>query len=179
MSIPIQNLLNETLTSLTSLDNIENEIVNSNNSSKQLYEIQVAKLGVLNASSSIFDILKDIRVRESKIQDLLNVGNINFEAFDDISSNIANNKRMIQINAYYSKKYTAYIKLLKLIILFCMPIIIISFFKKLGIITTRIAMFLIILNIMIGAVYIGFKYIDIRNRNNIFFDKYNVKLPKK
>jgi len=183
MSSAIKNLLEKTLDSLHSLDNVENNLDHNNVSDmNQLYDIQTARLGILNSSSSIFDTLRDIRIREAKMQDLLNVlptKQTYLESFDDISSNIANNKRMIQINAYYSKKYTAYIKILNLIILVCMPIIIISFLKKIGIITSRISMFLIILSIIVGGVYIGLKYVDISNRNNMFFDKYNVKLPNK
>lgn len=82
-----------------------------------------------------------------------------------------NKLRMIEINNYYGKRYNAHSLLMKTIVIICIPIIILIFFKN--IIPPNIYGFSIGLILVIGMVIIGLQIVDMSNRDNMNWDEYN------
>lgn len=82
-----------------------------------------------------------------------------------------NKLRLVEINTYYGKRYNAHSKIMKTIIIICIPIIILAFFR--GIIPPNIFGFIVGLIIIIGMVLIGLQIIDISNRDNMNWDEYD------
>ena len=84
-----------------------------------------------------------------------------------------NNKRKIEINTYYSKKYRAYYEILKIIFYTLIPLIVIVLLYKFSIISEKLALILGILIIIVPAVLILFKLTSISLKNNMNFEKIN------
>jgi len=89
----------------------------------------------------------------------------------DINEDNIQKLRMIEINTYYSKRYKAHIELMKLIIVFLIPIILLSVLLKKRILPPLIFKFIIMLICIIGAYFIFSKIWDLIRRDNIVFDK--------
>jgi len=83
------------------------------------------------------------------------------------------NRRLIQINTYYGKQYDAYASVMKYILLFCIPILILSILANKKIIPENIYNGLVIFILVISFIIIIFKLWDISLRDNMNFDEYN------
>jgi hypothetical protein len=81
--------------------------------------------------------------------------------------------RLIQINTYYGKRYAAQSKLMKLIILVCIPILVLFILKRKGLIPELISNYAIGITAAVGAIFIIRSIWDIYTRSNIDFDEYN------
>ena len=92
---------------------------------------------------------------------------------DDINEENIKKLRMIEINTYYSKRYKAHIELMKLIIIFIVPILILSILLKKRLIPGGILMykFIIVFICIIGAYFIFSKIWNLIRRDNIMYDK--------
>jgi hypothetical protein len=85
-----------------------------------------------------------------------------------------NNKlRLVEINTYFGKRYNTHSKLMKTIVIICIPIIILAFLSNKGILPSNIYALLIVIILVIGTLSIGSQLIDIYNRNNINWDEYD------
>ena len=89
---------------------------------------------------------------------------------------LTNNKnqkmRMVEINTYYSQKYRAQTDLVKTILMFAVPCLVLAIVKKKGFIPKSIGNALIAIIIAIGVVVVFRKYWDISSRSNMVFDEY-------
>ena len=85
-----------------------------------------------------------------------------------------NNKlRLVEINTYYGKRYNAHTKLMKTIVIFCIPVIILAVLKNKGILPPNIYGLLSGIIIIIAVVLIILQLIDISNRDTMNWDEYN------
>jgi hypothetical protein len=85
-----------------------------------------------------------------------------------------NNKiRLVEINTYYGKKYNAHKEIMQIIVLMCIPILILTVLANKGIIPSKLNIIITGLIIVFGLTIIGYKIIDISNRDNINYDEYN------
>lgn len=84
-----------------------------------------------------------------------------------------NKLRLVEINTYYGKRYNAHSKLMKTIVIMCIPVIILSVLANKGILPPNIYSLLIVIILVIAAVLIGLQLIDISNRDNMNWDEYN------
>ena len=85
-----------------------------------------------------------------------------------------NNKlRMVQINTYYGKQYSAHKDIAKNIVYICILVLIVVILGKKGILPPNIYITLNGLIITIGAVIIGRQVIKLSNKDNINYDEYN------
>lgn len=84
-----------------------------------------------------------------------------------------NKLRLVEINTYYGKRYNSHIKIMKIIILTCIPIIIMSILSNKGILPLNLTVFFTGIVIVIGLVILGLELIDISNRDNMNWDEYN------
>jgi hypothetical protein len=90
---------------------------------------------------------------------------------------IDNKKRMVQINTYYSNKYADYIFISKMIILLCAIIIILSMLARRSIITRGIYAFLVIISCSIIVCVVIIRWISMRYRDTIDYNKYKFYVP--
>ena len=85
-----------------------------------------------------------------------------------------NNKlRLVGINTYFGKRYNAHSKLMKTIVILCIPIIILSILANKGILPSNIYGLLMVIILVIGCVIIGLQLIDMSNRSNMNWDEYS------
>lgn len=84
-----------------------------------------------------------------------------------------NTVRMAEINNYYSEKYDTQTSVMKTIVYFCIPLLILGILTKKELVPKNIA--LVIMSILIGLaiVIVSFQVIDIMRRDNMVFSEYN------
>jgi hypothetical protein len=83
-----------------------------------------------------------------------------------------NKLRLVEINTYYGKRYNAHSKLMKTIVIICIPIIILTILVNKGILFTKLYAFLLALILVFGIWSIGTQLIDIGSRDNMNWDEY-------
>jgi len=79
---------------------------------------------------------------------------------NQMQKNTSNNMRMVEINTYYGEKYRNYTSILKLALLFCIPILFFTVLYKSDIISNGIFSFIIIFLLFIGIIVIGTRILD-------------------
>ena len=84
-----------------------------------------------------------------------------------------NKLRLVEINTYYGKRYNAHSKLMKTIVITCIPLIILAVLANKGILPSKLYAFLTGIVLIIGIVLIGLQLIDMSGRDNMNWDEYN------
>jgi hypothetical protein len=92
---------------------------------------------------------------------------------DGLQQEKSNKMRLVEINNYYGKKYEFQTDIMKIIILTCVPVLVISILLKKGFIPNLIATGLIIIIIAAGVIAVARKIIDLNRRNSFNFDQYD------
>jgi hypothetical protein len=85
----------------------------------------------------------------------------------------SNKLRLVEINTYYGKRYNAHSKLMKIVIIMCIPLIILAILANKGILPSKLHIVLSGLIIVIGVILIGSQLLDLSNRDNMNWDEYN------
>ena len=147
---------------------------------RKIEELQKLKTSLYNNLSSNYA-LTQASVAEARnslvgevaigqfINSELNTANSNLT----LLQNERNNKiRMAEINNYYSSKYETQAKVMKTIVYFCIPILILGILLKKGLIPQNIGMSLIGILIGLGIVIVFLQILDIMRRDNMVFDEY-------
>lgn len=125
------------------------------------YQRNVSTSGtILTQSIAAIDILENELNEEKKRMNLL----------EDQKNN---NLRLVEINTYYGKRYSAHSKIMKTIVFMCIPLIILAVLVNKSILPSNIYVFLSGLIIIIGVILIGSQLIDISNRDTMNWDEYN------
>ena len=84
-----------------------------------------------------------------------------------------NNKlRLVEINTYYGEKYANHTGIMKTIVFFCIPVIILAVLANANILPHSIYVFLFILVIVVAIVIIWNKILDAYSRDNMMYDEY-------
>ncbi len=110
---------------------------------------------------------------QQKFIDIINKELHNKEQeFNNIKLNNNEKLRMIQINQYYNEKYKAQISLMKLIIFFSIPLLIMTILYNKGILSRNITYSLGFLIFIVGIIMIIGRIIDINSRDNMNFSEY-------
>lgn len=84
-----------------------------------------------------------------------------------------NKLRMAEINDYYSDKYAAQSSIMKTIVYFCVPILILGILMKKELLSKNISLGIITALIVICIIVIFMKVTDIMSRSNMVFDEYD------
>jgi len=84
-----------------------------------------------------------------------------------------NKVRMAEINNYYSEKYGAQTNVMKTIVYFCIPILILGILMKQEILSKNISLALIGILVGLAIVVVVYQAIDLARRNNMVFSEYN------
>jgi hypothetical protein len=82
-------------------------------------------------------------------------------------------KRMVEVNTYYGKRYEAQSNLMKLIIMFCAPLLVLFILKKKSLLPPMISNYLIGITMAIGLFMVIQKMWDISTRSNMDYDEYS------
>ena len=82
--------------------------------------------------------------------------------------------RMVEINRYYTERYRAQSDLMKLIIFFAVPLLLITILANKGILTKNIAYILGGVILVVGIIMVVGKIMDINSRDNMDFSEYKV-----
>ena len=96
------------------------------------------------------------------------------DAYFAIKQDNTNKLRMIEINRYYTERYKAQSDLMKLIIFFTVPLLLITILSNKGILSKNIAYILGGAILIGGIIMVIGKIYDINNRDNMDFSKYNI-----
>jgi len=87
---------------------------------------------------------------------------------------VKNNKlRMVEINTYYGKRYQAHTKLMKIIIIICVPLLLLAVLSKKDKIGGDLAKTLSGVIIAIGIIIVSINVYDLSRRDNMNYDEYN------
>jgi hypothetical protein len=84
-----------------------------------------------------------------------------------------NKLRLVEINTYYGKRYDAHAKIMKIIVLTCIPIILLSVLHSKLFLPDSIYGGLVALTFVVGGVFLGIQVLDILNRDPMNWDEYN------
>jgi hypothetical protein len=90
-----------------------------------------------------------------------------------------NKLRLVEINTYFGKRFNAHSKIMKTIVITCIPILILAILANIGILPGNIYKLLVIIIIIIGLVIIVYQIIDISNRDDMNWDEYKWYFNKK
>jgi len=156
--------------------NITSLLSNINNiseSRKALFQsvsdkLDVLQEGVSDSRINLVGQLTLLKVTESQLNDVKTKMS-NLENRNDTKM------RLVQINTYYGKRYEYQSKLMKKIIMVCIPLLILFILKKKSILPELIANYAIGITIAVGAFLIIRNIWDIYTRNNMNFDEYDWK----
>lgn len=104
------------------------------------------------------------------LENELNQSKIRMNLIEDQKQN---KLRLVEINTYFGKRYNAHSKLMKTIVLICIPVIILAILANKGILPSNIYKLLVVIILVIGGLLIGLQVIDIANRDEMNWDEYN------
>lgn len=93
---------------------------------------------------------------------------------NDIEGKKQNKLRLVQINTYYGKRYSAQKKMLITIIIVSIILFFIAFLRnRLGVLPDNVTTLLMGITIATGVIYLGIALVDFKRRDNMNFDEYN------
>jgi hypothetical protein len=104
------------------------------------------------------------------VEDQLARANASFAA---LKNQTDTKKRMVEVNTYYGQRYEAQSKIMKMIILFCIPLLLLFILKKKGLLPQMISNYAIGITIAVGAYIVMRQMWDLSVRSNIDYDEYN------
>ncbi len=133
---------------------------NMNDFSSQIETVAGERRNALVQNSVAVSVIKD-QIENSK------------QTLTGLEEDKSNKMRLVEINSYYGKKYEFQTEIMKIIILTCVPVLVISILLKKGFIPNMIATGLIIIVIAVGLIVTGHKVIDLNKRNKFNFDQYD------
>jgi hypothetical protein len=155
----------------TAKNKIVDDINKLSNERIELYNIlENNSLFMQNLVETAKNDLKNEKITLEIIEDELS--NIK-DKYNGIKSGHINKLRMVEINTYYSKKYKAYGNLMKIIIMICVPVLILSILSNRDLLPSSITRGVSIFIILIGTFYIMTKMYDLYIRNNMNYDQYD------
>lgn len=92
---------------------------------------------------------------------------------DGLREDKSNKLRLVEINNYYGRKYEYQTDIMKIIVLMCAPILVISVLLKKGFLPEMVSTGLIVVIIVAGIIAVARKLMDLNQRNNLNFDQYD------
>jgi hypothetical protein len=169
-----QNL--ETLSVQNSPDiNKQNQII------KQLEQLNSTKQNLYKTlSSSYASIQSDVAESRDALVNEVAVGGVIKNELTNAKQNLSvlqqeryNKLRMAEINDYYSDKYSTQTNVMKTVVYFCIPILILGILIKKNILPAKIGLGIIAVLAGICIFMVIMQTIDIMRRSNMVFDEYD------
>tara|TARA_B110000483_G_C18207044_1_gene548398 strand:+ start:8289 stop:9017 length:729 start_codon:yes stop_codon:yes gene_type:complete len=91
----------------------------------------------------------------------------------ELTDDINNKKRNVEINVYYEKKYNSYLDVLKYFTLYIVGLLILAILRKRYYLSRGLTNILTFCLVIIGSMHIYVQIADINARNNMNFDEYD------
>jgi hypothetical protein len=147
---------------------------------KKINEIAQMRLNLYSTIKNLFsNYQKDLEYSQTTLDQQLMAINVIENQLNQskLDMNLVNNEkynrlRLIEINTYYGKRYSAYATLMKTIFFICIPVVILSVIANKGLLPPKLYVFLTGIVLIIGVFIIGLQIIDISNRDNMNWDEY-------
>jgi len=157
------------------------DLTEQNNILSQIKELQKLKTSLYKTLSSSYASTQAsvAEARNSLVDETAVVGvignelNIAKKNLNQLQNRRANKVRMAEINDYYSSKYSTQSGIMKTVVYFCVPILILGILMKKSIIPKNIALAIIGILSGLAIVVVGLQVIDVMRRDNMVFDEYN------
>jgi len=114
----------------------------------------------LSEQSSAIDIVEN-ELNESK------------RRLKSVEEDRTNKLRLVEINTYYGERYNDHTLIMKIIILTCIPVLILTLFKNAGFIPLNIYIICIIITLSIGVIFLGYHLYYTLYRDNMNYQEYD------
>jgi hypothetical protein len=144
----------------------------------QLSQIRLSLFKTLNYNYQ--NLQKNVNTSRTELVELLTIVSIVEEELNEAKEqlnklySIKHNKmRMVEINTYYGKRYSAQAKLMKLIIFVSVLLLFLVIIQKKGLLPDAVTNVLIGIVFVVGVFLIIRRILDISWRDNMNFDAYN------
>jgi hypothetical protein len=155
------------------------------NAENELKKLQDVKARYINNTNSLYE--KAYAYDEAS-QALIRYQNNTSTALSEANENLSleermalreieNKRRMVQINTYYSDKYADYIFIIKMIILLCAIIILLSVLTKRSILSRGMFTLLLIISCSIIICIVIIRWISMRYRDPINYKQFKFYVP--
>lgn len=159
-------------TDLTAQNDIVNKINYLSNTRIELfknlaYNYRSTKQSAINSKYDVIDQITVLKMVEDQL-------NKSKQYINNIESSNMHQMRMVEINSYYSKRYSYHTKLIKIIIVVSIIILLVILLKKYNIISQDISNVFIMIILFIGINVFLFNGYDLFKRNNMDYDEYDI-----
>lgn len=147
---------------------------------QKIQELQQLKSSLYTSLSNSYSSTQaNVAEARNSLVDEIAVGGIVKSELSHIKNNLSaleqarsNKVRMAEINNYYGEKYDAQTNVMKTIVYFCVPILILGILMKKDIISANIALSIIGVLVGLAIIVAIFQAIDIARRDNMNFSEY-------
>lgn len=148
---------------------------------KKIQELQQLKTSLYTSVSNNYATTQsNVATSRNSLVNEMAVGGIVEHELKNVQGNLSalqdaryGKLRMAEINNYYSDKYDTQAKVMKTIVYFCIPILILGLLMKREIIPSNIALISIAIILGLGIVIVLLQLFDIASRDNMNFSEYN------
>jgi hypothetical protein len=130
------------------------------NNTQQYYRGTVSSVGnIIGHQINAIDVV-EVQLNESK------------KRLKIIEEEKNNKLRLVEINTYYGEKYANHTSIMKTIVFFCIPVIILAVLANANILPHSVYVFLFIIVVVIAVVIIWRQVLDAYSRDNMMYDEY-------
>jgi hypothetical protein len=84
-----------------------------------------------------------------------------------------NKLRLVEINSYYGQQYSDHATIMKIIIMICLPVLVLTILLNRGIFPKNLYTILVIIIVVVGVVYLWKYIISAISRDNMNYQEYN------
>jgi hypothetical protein len=84
-----------------------------------------------------------------------------------------NKLRLVEINTYYGEQYSAHSTIMKIIIMICVPVLILTILLNKGILPNALYTVLVIIIVVVGVIYLWKYVLSAANRDNMNYQEYD------
>uniref|UniRef100_A0A6C0BA65 Uncharacterized protein n=1 Tax=viral metagenome TaxID=1070528 RepID=A0A6C0BA65_9ZZZZ len=198
MATDMQERNEQTLNDIQGLQNIEHDLFNQLNQPSltpeqknmiitKINEVSQMRMNLYNNLNSMYSFFNaNVTSSNATLVEQTNAVKIVEEQLNEakiklkkMQKNTSNNMRMVEINTYYGEKYSNYTSILKLALLFCVPILFLTVLFKAEIIPKGIFYFIIIILFFIGIIMVGIRILDAMHRSDMNYNEYTWGFDKK
>ena len=178
LDIQIESMYND----LEALSVEQNPNANEQNQILQkIQELQQLKTSLYTSVSTNYATTQsNVAISRNSLVNEMAVGGIVEHELKNVQGNLGalqdaryGKLRMAEINNYYGDKYDTQAKVMKTIVYFCIPILILGLLMKRQILPSNIALILIAIVLGLAIVVVLFQLFDIASRDNMNFSEYN------
>ena len=151
-----------------------------NNILKKIQELQTLKSSLYNSLSySYASTQANVAEARNSLVNEVAVGGVIKNELGNAKKSLSalkdaryNKLRMAEINNYYSEKYSAQTVVMKTIVYYCIPILILAILTKKELIPQNIGIIIMGLLVGLALFMIGYQIIDIMSRDNMVFSEF-------